>query len=112
MFRSFQRCERAGEPFGEDLIVGETTRLVVPTATSAVAIAVVLVPLLVTGSRAGLELAGPMAVAVLGGLVTTVLLTVVVMPALYMRWGYVAQPDTYADDLFAPDVLETAEVGG
>jgi Cu/Ag efflux pump CusA len=112
MLRGFQRCERAGEPFGQDLIIGETTRLVVPSVTSAVAIAAVLLPLLFAGSRAGLELAGPMAVAVLGGLVTTVLVTAAVMPALYLRWGYVAQPDTYADDLFAPDLLAAAEVGG
>jgi Cu/Ag efflux pump CusA len=112
MFRSFQRRERAGEPFGQDLIIGEATRLVVPSATSAVAIAAVLVPLLLAGSRAGLEIAGPTAVAVLGGLVTTALLTVAVMPALYLRWGYVAHPDTYADDLFAPDLLPAVDVGG
>ncbi len=41
-----------------------------------------------------------MAVTVLGGLVTTLALTVFVAPALYLRWGFVAEPDTSADDLF------------
>ena len=112
MLRTFQRGESAGEPFGQDLIIGETSRLMVPTVTAAVAIAVVLLPILLLGSRAGLELAGPMAVAVLGGLLTTVLLIVAVLPPLYLRWGYVAHPDTNADDLFAADLVETVEVGG
>ena len=110
--KGYQRRERLGEAFGQDLIIGETAHLVVPSAISAVAIAVVFLPLAVTGSRAGLELAGPMAVAVLGGLVTTVLLTVAVMPTLYLRWGYVAEPDTSADDLIAPDLSVATNVRG
>ncbi len=42
-----------------------------------------------------------MAVATLGGLITTVLLTTVVVPSVYLRWGRVADLDTSADDLFA-----------
>ena len=51
-----------------------------------------------------------MGVAVLGGLVTTMLLLVAVIPPLYLRWGYVAKPDTYADDLFTSDLLATAKL--
>ena len=40
-----------------------------------------------------------MAVVILGGLVTTTLLNLVVIPAMYLRFGYVAEPDTSAEDL-------------
>jgi Cu/Ag efflux pump CusA len=73
--------------------------LAVPALTSTASIAVVFLPLVLVGSRAGLELAGPMAVAVLAGLITTTLLAFVVMPALYLRWGRVTEFDTTADDL-------------
>jgi hypothetical protein len=51
-----------------------------------------------------------MGVAVLGGLVTTMLLLVAVVPPLYLRWGYIATPDTYAEDLFTSDLLAAAKL--
>ena len=109
--RSYQRRQRLGEEFGEDLIVSETAAVVVPTTISILAIAVVFLPMVFAGSRPGLELAGPMAIAVLGGLVTTLLLTAVVVPAFYLRWGSVAHPDTTADDLIAPEAPPATNVG-
>jgi hypothetical protein len=43
---------------------------------------------------------------ILGGLVTTTLLGLVVLPAIYLRFGEVAEFDTSAEDLFVkiPDV--------
>jgi Cu/Ag efflux pump CusA len=111
LVRSYQRRQRLGEEFGEDLIVSETAALVVPTTISILAIAVVFLPMVFAGSRPGLELAGPMAIAVLGGLVTTLLLTAVVVPAFYLRWGSVAHPDTTADDLVAPEAPPATNVG-
>ena len=112
MVRSFQRRERQGEAFDQDLVASESMRLVVPAVISALAIAAAMLPLAVAGSRAGLELVAPMAIAVLGGLVTTLLFTVFVLPALYLRWGYVAEPDTSADDLFSTDVPVATGAGG
>ncbi len=47
-----------------------------------------------------------MAIVILGGLVTSTLLNLVVIPAFYLRFGFVAEPDTSAEDLFVglPDV--------
>ncbi len=101
LIRGYQRRERLGEAFGQNLVVDETARLVVPSVISAIAIAVVFLPLAFAGSQAGLGIVGPMAVATLGGLITTVLLTTVVVPSVYLRWGRVADLDTSADDLFA-----------
>ena len=53
-----------------------------PVVTSSLAIAAVMLPFAVLGSGIGLEILQPMAIVVLGGLVTTVLHALVVLPAL------------------------------
>ena len=44
------------------------------------------------GSRPGLEVVHPMAVVILGGLVTTTFLSLFVLPALYLRYAAPAEP--------------------
>jgi Cu/Ag efflux pump CusA len=56
-----------------------------PTVTSYVALAVLVLPLVVLGTRPGLELLHPMAVVLLGGLVTTSFTTLFLLPALYQH---------------------------
>jgi Cu/Ag efflux pump CusA len=46
-----------------------------------------LVPLIVAGSIPGYEIEHPMAVVILGGLVTSTLLSLFVVPILYLRFG-------------------------
>jgi Cu/Ag efflux pump CusA len=46
------------------------------------------IPILVMGSKPGYELLRPVAAAVLGGLVTSVLLNLFVLPVLYLRFGF------------------------
>jgi Cu/Ag efflux pump CusA len=53
-----------------------------PVLQSALATAVLLVPIALLGGRAGLELLNPFAVTLLGGLVTSTLVTALVLPAL------------------------------
>jgi predicted RND superfamily exporter protein len=52
---------------------------------TAGATAAALLPFVVLGNRAGLEIVHSMAVVVLGGLVTAMLLSLFVVPALYLR---------------------------
>ena len=105
--RTYQDRLRQGDTFDQDLVVGGTTQLIVPMTISAIAIAVVFLPLLIAGPRPGLEIPGSMAVAVLGGLVTTVLLTVVVLPTAYLRWGYVEGVVSTEDGLFDDELVVT-----
>jgi Cu/Ag efflux pump CusA len=98
--RTYQDGLRHGDAFDQDLVVGRTAHLIVPMTISALAIAAVFLPLLIAGSRPGLEISGSMALAVLGGLVTTVLLTAVVIPAFYLRWGFIEGGATSEDGLF------------
>jgi Cu/Ag efflux pump CusA len=46
-----------------------------------------LIPTLLMGDVPGLEMIRPMAVVTLGGLVTSALLNLFVLPALYWRYG-------------------------
>jgi Cu/Ag efflux pump CusA len=54
---------------------------------TALATGLALVPLVVTGNRPGHEIEHPMAVVILGGLVTSTLLNLFVLPSLYLRFG-------------------------
>lgn len=58
---------------------------VVPTITSALAVASALTPVVVLGVAPGLELIHSMAVVVLGGLVTSTLMTLFVVPLTYLH---------------------------
>ena len=52
-----------------------------------------LVPLLIAGTIPGHEIEHPMAVVILGGLITSTLLNLFVMPSLYLRFARpMAQP--------------------
>jgi Cu/Ag efflux pump CusA len=46
-----------------------------------------IVPLVVLGDLPGHEIEHPMAVVILGGLVTSTLLNLFVVPSLYLRFG-------------------------
>jgi AcrB/AcrD/AcrF family len=103
LIRHYQRLERAeGLRFGPELVVRGTRELLAPTLLSGMAAAVVLAPIVVAGSVPGFEIVHPMAVVVLGGLLTTALLTLFVVPVLYLRFGSVSDQDTWTDELLSP----------
>jgi Cu/Ag efflux pump CusA len=88
----FQRL-RLEEGFGADLIRRGARDRLAPTLTVAVATAAVVLPFVVMGDVAGLEIVNPMAIVLLGGLVTTTLLSLFVLPVLYLRFGAGARPE-------------------
>jgi len=49
--------------------------------------ALIMIPFVVLGNAAGMEIARPIAVVVLGGLITSVIGTLLVVPGLYLRFG-------------------------
>ncbi len=61
-----------------------------------------MAPFALMGGWTGLEILQPAAVAVLGGLVTTGVVVLLVLPALHLRFGSVPDEDAWVDDLYAP----------
>ncbi len=89
----FQHLERhEGEAFGPDLVLRGARERVAPILMTASATALALVPLVVLGNIPGHEIEHPMGVVILGGLVTSTLLTLFVLPSLYLRFGKGSRP--------------------
>ena len=88
LVRHFHQLERLeGEPFGESLVLRGVRERFMPIAASAMALALFFLPFVVMGNTAGLEIVHPMAVAALGGILTSTLITLAMVPALYRRFG-------------------------
>jgi CzcA family heavy metal efflux pump len=60
---------------------------VVPILMTAMTAGLALIPLALGGGRSGSEIQTPMAVVILCGLITSTLLNMVVVPAMYLRYG-------------------------
>jgi len=88
LIRRYQDLERyEGEKFGPELIGRGARERLAPVLTTATALGLVALVFVVMGTRPGLEVVHPMAVVILGGLVTTTLVSLFALPALYLRFG-------------------------
>jgi Cu/Ag efflux pump CusA len=88
MINHFQHLEREeGEPFGPGLVLRGARERLSPILMTALATALALVPLAVAGSLPGHEIEHPMAIVILGGLVTSTLVNLFVVPSLYLRYA-------------------------
>jgi len=88
MISHFQRLEAAeGVPFGPELVLRGASERLAPIMMTATATGLALVPLALAGSLPGHEIEHPMAVVILGGLVTSTLLNLFLLPALYLFVG-------------------------
>ncbi len=76
-----------GEPFGEKLVRRGVHEQFPSVIASSVTTLALVLPFAIMGDVAGLEIAHPLALAVLGGIVTMTLGTLFVLPALYLRFG-------------------------
>jgi len=78
--------EVEGATWGPELVLRGANERLVPIVMTAAVTALGLAPLAFGMSRPGQEIEGPMAVAVLGGLLSSTLLNLVVLPALAQRY--------------------------
>jgi len=76
-----------GVPFGEELIVRGALERLSPILMTALTTALALVPIAVGGNRPGQEIEYPMAIVIMGGLVSSTLLNLLFMPALYWKFA-------------------------
>ncbi|MDX2086864.1 MAG: efflux RND transporter permease subunit [Kofleriaceae bacterium] len=69
-----------------ELVVRGSEERLAPILMTALATALALVPLVISGNQPGHEIEHPLAVVILGGLVTSTLLNLFLLPALYLRF--------------------------
>jgi len=75
------------QPFGFDLIIRGAKERLAPILMTAMTTALALLAIIVGGNRPGQEIEHPMALVILGGLVSSTLLNLLVMPVLYWKFG-------------------------
>ena len=81
MINHFQHLEREeGEAFGPELVIRGARERLSPILMTALATGLALVPLAIAGDLPGHEIEHPMAVVILGGLVTSTLLNLFIVP--------------------------------
>jgi Cu/Ag efflux pump CusA len=83
-FRHLEREE--GVPFGRDLVIRGALERLAPILMTALATGLALLPIAFGGNRAGQEIEHPLAVVILGGLVTSTILNLFLLPPLYLRF--------------------------
>ncbi len=79
--------EKEGETFGHALIVRGSAERLAPILMTALTTALALLPVILRGDRPGHEIEHPMAIVIVGGLLTSTVMNLLVMPALYARFG-------------------------
>ncbi|MCP4328376.1 MAG: efflux RND transporter permease subunit [Alphaproteobacteria bacterium] len=94
-YQHLQREE--GQTFGPELVIRGARERLAPILMTATTTALALLPVAISGEVPGHEIEHPMAVVILGGLITSTLLNLTVVPLLYARYGTPAMP---LDDLF------------
>jgi Cu/Ag efflux pump CusA len=88
MVSHFRHLElEEGMPFGTELVMRGAEERLAPILMTAMTTGLALVPLVVTGNKPGHEIEYPLAVVILGGLVTSTILNLFLLPPLYVRFG-------------------------
>ena len=82
LISKYRHLQEAGTPLHETVLHGSIDRLN-PILMTALTSALALIPLVFNGDKAGNEIQSPMAIVVLGGLLTSTLLNIYVMPVVY-----------------------------
>jgi Cu/Ag efflux pump CusA len=74
-------------PWGVETALRGATERLIPILMTALVTALGLLPLALGSGEAGREIEGPMAIVILGGLVTSTALNLLVLPTLALRFG-------------------------
>ncbi|MDQ6879194.1 MAG: efflux RND transporter permease subunit [Candidatus Dormibacteraeota bacterium] len=78
---------REGQSFGPALVLRGARERLSPILMTSLATGLAMVPLVVLGDQPGQEVEYPMALVILGGILTSTLLNLFVVPSLYLRFG-------------------------
>ena len=88
LIEHYQHLEKhEGESFGPNLVLRGARERISPIMMTALTTALAILPLVVAGNLPGHEIEHPLAVVVLGGLITSTLLNLFVVPSLYLHFA-------------------------
>jgi CzcA family heavy metal efflux pump len=79
--------EQEGMEFGKELVLRGAQERLIPISMTVLTTGLALVPLIIGGEIPGQEIEYPMAIVILGGLITATLLNLLVVPSLYLRFA-------------------------
>ena len=101
-YRKLRRQE--GATFGPELVLRGTRDCAARILMTAIVTALAVLPFLVFGKLPGLEILRPMALVILGGLVTSTVYVLCIVPTLYLRFGTVM-----AEEMLDEENLEAGQ---
>ena len=98
MINHFLHLEQhEGEAFGPELVIRGARERLAPILMTATTTGLALMPLVIAGDIPGQEIELPMAIVILGGLVTSTLLNLFVVPSLYLRFGNIGAKEDVSE---------------
>jgi Cu/Ag efflux pump CusA len=82
----YQDLMGEGATLAESIRRGSEERLI-PVLMTGLASGLAMIPLVLAGHEPGNEIQSPMGQVILGGLITSTLLNMLVVPVIFARWG-------------------------
>lgn len=98
LVRHYRSLEKQEGGFSPELVARGTRERMAPILTTALVTAAAFLPALFLGGVEGLEILHPMAIVMLGGLVTSTLVSLLVVPGLYLAHGGQAEPAVLVEE--------------
>jgi Cu/Ag efflux pump CusA len=90
----YQHLEvQEGNPFGPELVLRGSRERIAPILMTAFSVGLAVLPFVIFGNLPGHEIVRPMAIVILGGLVTSTFVNLFAIPAFYLRYGESREPD-------------------
>jgi len=108
LIKHYQRLGLEGEAFGPRLVLRGSQERLAPMVMTTLATGLALAPFALFGNIPGHEIVRPVAIVILGGLVTSTLLNLFVVPALYLRFGSSPEPEPLGLQLSAQSGLSSS----